>query len=433
MTQISQIRSRDHRCSLRNLCIVSCLALALCVAANAQTMTLIPMDLTQSDHLKAYGVVYRLLARGQKVEWLLNYRGGSFLFPTEQQAVRDCNLNGVACQTIGPDDVVQIRSTIEKSNMESVMLERATRIGVYAPPTADPWDDAVRLVLDYAGIKYDVLWDKEVVQGKLAQYDWLHLHHEDFTGQYGKFYASYQSQPWYQKDVAINIKTAAELGFKKVSKMDLAIVELIRQYMADGGMLFAMCSATDTPDIAWAARNTDICPAVFDGDGVDPAYASKLDFTGCLAFENFSVITDPVTYEHSDIDTYLEATARGPDVYFSLFDFSAKYDPVPCMLVQNHVGLVKEFLGQNCGFRRTRVKKNVLVLGEVVNTEELKYIHGNFGKGTFTFLGGHDPEDFAHRIGDPSTDPSLHKNSPGYRLILNNVLFPAAEKKPLKT
>lgn len=399
----------------------------------AQQMVLIPMDLTQTGHLKAYGVVYRLLHRGREVEWLLNYRGGSFLFPPEQQAIRDCNLNGVNFQTVGPDDVVQIRSTIEKSNMESVMLERATRIGVYAPPTADPWDDAVRLVLDYAGIKYDVFWDKEVMQGKLAQYDWLHLHHEDFTGQYGKFYASYRDQPWYQAEVAINTRTAAELGFTKVSRLKLAVTELLRQYVSDGGMMFAMCSATDTPDIAWAARKTDICGPVFDGDPVDPAYASKLDFTGCLAFENFSVITDPMVYEHSDIDTYNESTARGPDVYFSLFDFSAKYDPVPCMLVQNHVGLVKEFLGQNCGFRRAKVKKNVLVMGQVVNTEEVKYIHGNFGKGTFTFLGGHDPEDFAHRIGDPPTDLSLHKSSPGYRLILNNVLFPAAEKKPLKT
>ncbi len=426
-------KAEFSRPDVRRRTLLALVTLAVFTTLSAQAMVFVPMDLSQTDHLKAYGVVYRLLQRGQKVEWLLNYRGGSFLFPPEQQAIRECNLNGVACQTVGADDVVQIRSTIEKSNMESVTLERATRIGVYAPPTADPWDDAVRLVLDYAGIEYDLVWDKEVMQGKLAQYDWLHLHHEDFTGQYGKFYASYQTQPWYQKDVAINTKTAAELGFKKVSKMDLAIIELIRQYVADGGMLFAMCSATDTPDIAWAARNTDICPAVFDGDGVDPAYASKLDFAGCLAFEGFSVITDPLVYEHSDIDTYLEATARGPDVYFSLFDFSAKYDPVPCMLVQDHVGLVKEFLGQNCGFRRTRVKKSVLVLGEVANTEELKYIHGNFGKGTFTFLGGHDPEDYAHRIGDPPTDLSLHKNSPGYRLILNNVLFPAAEKKPLKT
>ena len=418
--------------SLRRAMLVF-VALALFTTLSAQTMILIPMDLTQTDHLKAYGVIHRSLQRGQKVEWLLNYRGGSFLFPSDEQAVRECKLNGVAYQAVGPDAIVQMRSTIEKSNMESVTLERPTKLAVYAPPTVDPWDDAVRLVLDYAGIKYDVLWDKEVMQSKLSQYDWLHLHHEDFTGQYGKFYASYQSQPWYQTEVALNIKTAAELGYRKVSKLKLTITELIRQYVSDGGMLFAMCSATDTPDIAWAARNTDICGAVFDGDGIDPGYASKLDFTGCLAFENFSLMTEPTVYEHSDIDTYLEATARGPDVYFSLFDFSAKYDPVPCMLVQDHVGLVKEFLGQNCGFRRNKVKKDVLVLAEVANTEELKYIHGNFGKGTFTFLGGHDPEDYAHRIGDPPTDLSLHKNSPGYRLILNNVLFPAAEKKPLKT
>jgi len=429
MSAKRELRSCTPKLETRIVLVLA--SLVACVAA--QTMVLIPMDLTQTDHLKAYGIVYRLLQRGQKVEWLLNFRGGSFLFPPEPQAVRDCQLNGVAYQSVGPADVVQIRSTIEKSNMESVMLERATKLAVYAPPTADPWDDAVRLALDYAGIKYDVVWDKEAVAGKLAQYDWLHLHHEDFTGQYGKFYSSYAHEEWYQRDVATNIKAAAELGFKKVSKMDLAIVELIRKYVADGGMLFAMCSATDTPDIAWAARNTDICAAVFDGDGIDPAYASKLDFTGCFAFENFNLITDPMVYEHSDIDTYLEATARGQDVYFSLFDFSAKYDPVPCMLVQDHVALVKEFLGQNCGFRRTTVRKDVLVLGEVANTEELKYIHGNFGKGTFTFLGGHDPEDYAHRIHDPATDLSLHKNSPGYRLILNNVLFPAAEKKPLKT
>jgi len=407
--------------------------LATFASVHAQTMTMIPMDLSQTDHLRAYGVIHRLLQRGQKVEWLLNYRGGSFLFQPEQQAVRECKLNGVVYQTVGASEVVQIRSTVATSNMESVTLERPTKLAVYAPPTVDPWDDAVRLVLDYAGISYDVVWDKEAVTGKLAQYDWLHLHHEDFTGQYGKFYASYQTQPWYQRDVAISTKTAAELGYKKVSGLKLAITQLIRQYVTDGGMLFAMCSATDTPDIAWAARNTDICSAVFDGDGVDPTYGSKLDFKGCLAFEGFNLMTDPSVYEHSDIDTYNEATARGPDVYFSLFDFSAKYDPVPCMLVQDHVGLVKEFLGQNCGFRRTKVKKDVLVLAEVANTEELKYIHGNFGKGTFTFLGGHDPEDFAHRIGDPPTDLSLHKNSPGYRLILNNVLFPAAEKKPLKT
>lgn len=399
----------------------------------SQSMMLVPMDLTQTDHLKAYGVAYRLLIRGKRVEWLLNYRGGSFLFPGDVAAVKDCRLNGVVVEEVSPAQLVAIRSTIEENNMASVVLERPTRIAVYAPPTAEPWDDAVRLALDYAGIPYDVVWDKEVLAGKLSQYDWLHLHHEDFTGQFGKFYASYRQEKWYQEEVALNLKTARELGFKKVSRLKLAVIEAIRRYVAEGGMLFAMCSATDTPDIAWAARNTDICAAVFDGDPPDPSANEKLDYDGCFAFENFQVITNPWIYEHSNIDTYQEAIARGPDVYFALFDFSAKYDPVPTMLVQNHVGLVQEFLGQNCGFRRSVLKKDVLVMGEVTNTEEVKYIHGKFGKGTFTFFGGHDPEDYAHRIGDPPTDLSLHKNSPGYRLILNNVLFPAAEKKPLKT
>ncbi|MGB9742014.1 MAG: asparagine synthetase B [candidate division WOR-3 bacterium] len=399
----------------------------------AQQMILIPMDLTQTDHLKAYGIAWRLLQRGVRVEWLLNYRGGSFLFPPEQEAIRDCRLNGVYFQTVDPEGVVQIRQTIEANNMASVVLERPTRIAVYAPPTAEPWDDAVRLALDYAGIPYDVVWDPEVLAGKLSQYDWLHLHHEDFTGQFGKFYASYRQEKWYQEEVAFNLQTAKRLGFKKVSQLKLAVLEAIRKYVAEGGMLFAMCSATDTPDIAWAARNTDICAEVFDGDPVDPDCNRKLDYQGCFAFEKFQVVTDPLIYEHSNIDTYLEASARGPDVYFALFDFSAKVDPVPTMLVQDHTGLVREFLGQNCGFRRELLKKDVLVLGEVEGTEEVKYIHGQFGKGTFTFLGGHDPEDYAHRIGDPPTDLSLHKNSPGYRLILNNVLFPAAEKKPLKT
>lgn len=398
-----------------------------------QEMVLIPMDLAQTDHLKAYGIVYRLLQRRTQVEWLLNYRGGSFLFAPEKQALTECRLNGVYFETVGPAGMVQLRQTIEANNMASIILERPTRIAVYVPPSNDPWDDAVRMALDYAGIPYDLVWDKEVLAGKLSQYDWLHLHHEDFTGQFGKFYSSYRQEKWYQEEVALNIQTARELGFTKVSRLKLAVIEAIRNYVAEGGMLFAMCSATDTPDIAWAARNTDICAAVFDGDGVDPQYQQKLDYEGCFAFENFQVITDPYIYEHSNIDTYLEASSRGPNVYFSLFDFSAKYDPVPTMLVQNHVGLVKEFLGQNCGFRRELLKKDVLILGQVENTEEVKYIHGQFGKGTFTFLGGHDPEDYAHRIGDPPTNLNLHKNSPGYRLILNNVLFPAAEKKPLRT
>jgi hypothetical protein len=415
---------------VRKLALV---ALVAAVAAAEPAMILIPMDLTQSDHLKAYGIVHRLLLRGKQAEWLLNYRGGSFLLPVDAQAAKECRLNGVVYKPVEPPEVMQIRSTIEQNNMESVKLERPTRLAVYVPPTADPWDDAVRLALEYAGIEYDKVWDEEVLAGKLSQYDWLHLHHDDFTGQYGKFYSSYSGTEWYQTEVALNQAMAAKLGFSKVSRLKLATVAAIRDYTANGGMLFAMCSATDTPDIAWAARNTDICDAIFDGDGVDPAYRAKLDYSDCLAFENFELVTNPMVYEHSDIDTYEESTARGQDVYISLFDFSAKFDPVPCMLVQDHVGLVKEYLGQNCGFRRTRIKKSALIMADVKNTEEVKYIHGNFGQGTWTFLAGHDPEDYAHRIGDPPTDLSLHKNSPGYRLILNNVLFPSAEKKKLKT
>ncbi|MDW7987698.1 MAG: asparagine synthetase B [candidate division WOR-3 bacterium] len=394
---------------------------------------LIPMDLTQTDHLKAYGIAYRALELGMPVEWLLNYRGGSFLMPDNIEIAKLCRLRGVLYINITESEEISIRKTIEQENMDAILLEKAPKIGVYVSPTADPWDDAVQLALDYAQIPYDKLWDKEVLEGKLYKYDWLHLHHEDFTGQFGKFHASYHNTDWYQAEVLINKQMAKALGFSKVSKLKLAVAKEIKKYIESGGMVFAMCSATDTPDIAYAAENTDIVPEVFDGDPVDPNYMSKLDYSKCLAFENFTPVTDPYVYEHSDIDTYLEATARGPDVYFSLFDFSAKFDPVPTMLVQNHVALIKEFLGQNCGFRRDKIKKNVIILGEIANTEEVKYIHGKYGKGTFTFLGGHDPEDYAHRIGDPPTNLELHKNSPGYRLILNNVLFPAAEKKPLKT
>ncbi len=391
------------------------------------------MDPRQNEHLKAYGVAYRALMRGINVEWLLNYRGGSFLMRYTDWGEKECHLKGVAYEIVNPQKEAEIRKEINESNMEAILLEKAPKIGVYVPPNAEPWDDAVRLALEYAEIPYTTLWDREVLAGKLAQYDWLHLHHEDFTGQYGKFYASYKNEPWYQEEVKMNEAMAKGLGFNKVSKLKLAVVKEIKRYIQEGGMVFGMCSATDTPDIALAAEATDIVPKEFDGDPVDPNHQRKLNYENCLAFENFNLITDPHIYEHSDIDTYLEATARGPETYFSLFDFSAKYDPVPCMLVQNHVSLVKEFLGQNCGFRRDKIKKKVLILGEVVGTEEVKYIHGNFGKGTFTFLGGHDPEDYAHRIGDPPTNLSLHKNSPGYRLILNNVLFPAAQKKPLKT
>ncbi|MEO0108925.1 MAG: asparagine synthetase B, partial [candidate division WOR-3 bacterium] len=380
--------------------------LGLTTVVSAQRL-LVPMDLSQTDHLKAYGIAYHALVRGINVEWLLNYRAGSFLMNLDPGIETECRARGVRYEFISPAQEIEIRKTIENSNMDAMMLEKAPKVGVYAPPNREPWDDAVRLALDYAEIPYEVVWDQEVLEGKLSQFDWLHLHHEDFTGQYGKFFGNYRNADWYRADVTLSEQTARALGFAKVSQLKLAVIKAIKRYVENGGMMFAMCSATDTPDIALAAEGTDICESVFDGDGVDPGFASKLNYDSGFAFESYHVITDPMVYEHSDIDTYQEAMARGRDVYFQLFDFSAKYDPVPTMLVQDHTSLVKEFLGQNCGFRRSRLKKKTLILGEVAGTEEVKYIHGNIGKGTFTFLGGHDPEDFEHRIGDPPTNLEL--------------------------
>lgn len=394
---------------------------------------LVPMDLEQTNHLKAYGIAYHALKRGEKVEWLLNYRGGSFLMESSKKNAEECLLAGVSAQEVDVGTEVEIRRTIDESNMNSVILEKPPKIAVYVPPTADPWDDAVRLALDYAGIPYDMLWDPEVLAGKLKEYDWVHLHHEDFTGQYGKFYSSYYTADWYQEQVRLSEETARKLKFNSVRELKLAVAQEIRRYVLGGGFLFAMCSATDTYDIALAAASTDIVDRIFDGTPLDQNWADKMDFTSTFAFENFMPVTDPYAYEHSDIDASLGAFDRGEDAVFSLFDFSAKFDPVPCMLVQNHVAYVREFLGQNTGFNRKFLKRDVLILGEVKGSEEVKYIHGNRGEGTFTFFGGHDPEDYQHRVGDPPTNLDLYRNSPGYRLILNNVLFPAAEKKPLKT
>jgi len=397
---------------------------------------LIYMDSAQSDHLRAYGVAYWCLQQGYNVEWLLNYRGGSFLTPYSEDIEQVCNVRGVSYTPVDGPTVAQIYSTIENSNMEVVLLEKAPEVGVYVPPTHDPWDDAVRLALEYAQIPYETVWDPEVLTGKLSKFDWLHLHHEDFTGQFGKFYASYRNALWYQKDVVLNQNTARELGFAKVPEMKKAVARKIKEYVANGGFLFAMCSATDSYDIGLAAENVDIVDTPFDGDPPDPDCQDKLDFSKTLAFENFTLITDPMVYEFSDIDVKPDRTTRiidNDDRYFTLFDFSAKYDPVPTMLVQDHTSVIPDFLGQTTAFKGATVKKNVIILGKYEGTDVAKYIHGNFGKGTFTFLGGHDPEDYAHYIGDPPTDLSLHKNSPGYRLILNNVLFPAAQKKEKKT
>lgn len=394
---------------------------------------LIPMDLVQTDHLKAYGVAYHALQIGENVEWLLNYRGGSFLMNYDTRIEKDCALNGVLWEIVPASNVLAIYQTIEENNMETILLEKAPRIAVYIPENFEPWDDAVTLALEYAKIPYDQVWDEDVLGGKLMKYDWLHLHHEDFTGQYGKFYAHYRNVDWYKEEVRINEEMARTLGFSKVSKMKLAVALVIKDYIYKGGFIFSMCSACDTYEIGLAALNTDICHEVFDGDPYDRNANSNLDFSQCLAFENFQLILDPLIYEHSTIDVTREASLRGPRTYFSLFDFSAKFDPVPCMLVQNHTALVKEFLGQCTGFRRSTIKSSVLVLGEVSGTEEVKYLHGNYGMGTLTYLGGHDPEDYQHFVQDPPTELKYYKNSPGYRLILNNVLFPAARKKELKT
>ncbi len=395
---------------------------------------LIPMDFTQSNHLKAYGVAFEALKEQYVVKWLLNYRGGSFLMPESESLAALCNIRGVRFELVSSAQVASIMQEIQESNMEVVVLEKEPKIAVYIPPNALPWDDAVTLALDYAEIDYDRVWDDEVLAGKLSDYDWLHLHHEDFTGQYGKFYGAYRNTAWYQNDVRVNEAMAAKHGYSKVWQLKHAVAEKIREFVMNGGFLFAMCAATDTLDIALAAHNVDIVDALIDGDGIDPHYQEKLDYSRCFAFENFKLKTNPYEYEFSDIDASDYSRLRGPEAdYFQLFDFSAKYDPVPTMLTQCHTNIIPGFLGQTTSFFKDKVKKSVIILAEVPGQNEVKYIHGNFGKGTFTFYGGHDPEDYEHKIGDPPTILDLYKNSPGYRLILNNILFPAAEKKQLKT
>jgi len=395
---------------------------------------LIPMDMVQTDHLKAYGVAFEALKMQSTVKWLLNYRGGSYLIPNIKAIENLCNIRGVYYELINTSEVVQIQTEIDASNMDTIVLEKEPKIAVYTPPNSQPWDDAVTLVLTYAEIDYDTLWDEEVLLGQLDEYDWLHLHHEDFTGQFGKFYGSFRNAPWYKEEVRINLDMTEKLGFSKVWQLKHAVVAKIKEYVKNGGFLFAMCAATDTFDIALAAMNVDICREVFDGDTVDPDYLARLDYSNCFAFKDFSLVMNPYEYEFSSIDASDYAKIRGAEAdYFTLFDFSAKYDPVPTMLTQCHQNIVNGFLGQTTSFHKEHVKKSAIILGETPEAEEVKYLHGNFGKGTYTYYGGHDPEDYQHRIGDPETVLALHKNSPGYRLILNNILFPAAEKKKLKT
>ena len=419
-------------------CALALLLLAAAPVARAQEKILIPMDLTQTDHLKAYGIAYMALARGLEIDWLLNYRGGSFMIDAHDFITSECLVRGVSFIRESASGASSVYAEVQRedNNMDVVRLEKAPRVAVYVPPGFQPWDDAVTLALDYAEIKYDRLWDDEVLAGKLGDYDWLHLHHEDFTGQYGKFYASFAGAAWYQAQVAQLEQEARKLGFRKVSELKKAVARAITRYIAAGGFMFAMCSATDTFDIALAAENTDICDVMYDGDPPDPDFQRTLDFSKTLAFTGFTVEKNPLRYEYSDIDEPPSDMlgVQNPETdYFTLFEFSAKFDPVPTMLTQNHVNVIKGFMGQTTGFKKSLIKPGVTILAEKQGTDGVKYLHGNFGRGTFTFYGGHDPEDYQHAVGNPPTDLSLHKNSPGYRLILNNILFPAARKKQQKT
>ncbi|MBK8984393.1 MAG: asparagine synthetase B [Ignavibacteria bacterium] len=405
-------------------------------SAFSQVKLLIPMEDSQTDHLKAYGIAYRHLLSNKEVDWLLNYRGGSFMFGYSSKLQEECNAKGVSYELLEGTQTAQVYAEAkdEKNNMDVVRLEKVAKIAVYVPPNALPWDDAVQLVLEYAEIPYDKLWDEEVLTDKLKGYDWLHLHHEDFTGQFGKFFATYGSAPRYLNQQKINEDMAAKLGYDKVSKLKLAVVKKLKEYIANGGFLFTMCSATDTYDLALAAQYTDICESIYDGDPADPQANSKLDYSECLAFENFTVDMNPLMYEYSNIDVTNQLLSMGQyNDNFTLVDFSAKYDPVPSMLTQCHTSVINGFLGQTTGFQKSLLKKNVTVLAMKDGTDYVRYIHGNYGKGTFTFYGGHDPEDYQHAVGDPKTELENFKHSPGYRLILNNVLFPAAKKKKLKT
>jgi hypothetical protein len=397
---------------------------------------LIHMDDEQRNHLKAYGIAFRELKREQDVDWLLNYRGGSFLLSYSDDAERECRIRGVSYQVISEGQVSQILQEIAKPdvNMELVKLHKAPKIAVYSPKTKQPWDDAVTMVLTYAEIPYDVVFDDEVLQGKLVTYDWLHLHHEDFSGQYGKFYSSFRNAAWYQAEVREAEATAARNGFAKVSQLKLAVAKKIREFVFGGGFLFAMCSATDSYDIALAADGVDICESMFDNDPADPSANRKLNFDNTFAFKDFNLIMDPFIYEYSYIDATPETRpVMESNDYFTLFDFSAKWDVVPTMLCQNHTQTIKGFYGQTTAFRKQFVKSEVLIMGENKTLGEARYIHGTAGKGTWTFFGGHDPEDYQHQVGEPPTDLNLFPNSPGYRLILNNILFPSAKKKKLKT
>lgn len=399
-------------------------------------MLLIPMDESQQNHIKSYGIAYWVLEQKLPIEWLLNYRGGSFLMENIPSIQKKCTERGVSFQVIADAQVQAIYEEIAdpEVNMEKVKLEVAPKIAVYTPQGKQPWDDAVTLVLTYAEIPYTSIYDEEIITGKLPEYDWLHLHHEDFTGQYGKFYGAYNMAPWYREEVRNQEATAAKLGFNKVSEMKRAVAVTIKNFVLGGGFLFTMCSGTDSYDIALAAQGTDMVESVFDGDPSDPNAQKKLNFAQGFAFQNYNIIKDPMVYEFSNIDgTEDHLKVREENDFFTLFDFSAKWDIIPTILTQNHTQVIHGFMGQTTSFREGYLKSEVTIMGESKNIKCAKYVHGELGQGQWTYYGGHDPEDYQHRVGDPPTDLSLHPNSPGYRLILNNILFPAAKREKQKT
>jgi hypothetical protein len=406
---------------------------AFCRAASI----LIPMDEDQKNHLKAYGITYWALKNGLETDWLLNYRGGSFLMKYTQAMESECKIRGISYEVLADGKVTMILNEVTDPsvNMDMVKLEKAPKIAVYSPKNKLPWDDAVTMVLSYAEIPYEILYDDEVLKGELPKYDWLHLHHEDFTGQYNRFWSAFRNASWFIEDVKLQEATAKRNGFSKVSEMKLEVARSIRNFCSGGGFMFAMCSGPETIDIALSANGIDIVERVFDGDSSDPKAQSKLDFNQTFAFQNFKLDVNPANNEFSNIDAtpIRSQILNKTNDFFTLFDFSAKWDIVPAMLTQNHDKVVKGFMGQTTAFRKSTIKPNVLVMGETKSSDEARYIHGEFGKGQWTFYGGHDPEDYQHMVGDPPTDLNLHPNSPGYRLILNNVLFPAAKKKKQKT
>lgn len=418
-----------------NILVYTILAFFISVSTGNASKILINMDESQKNHLKAYGIAYWVLTKDVQIDWLLNYKGGSFMSDYHKFIESECMIRGVSYNVISDAQAVSIENEIAnpEANMDLVKLEKAPKIAVYSPKTKLPWDDAVTLVLTYAEIPYDIIFDDEVMGGVLPDYDWLHLHHEDFTGQYGKFYYSYKNQPWYIKQQMEAEEMAQKHGFSKVSQLKLAVVNKIREFCAGGGFLFAMCSATDTYDIALSAAGVDICDHMYDGDPMSPNAQQKLNFDNTFAFHDFKISTNPFEYEYSTIDNHDRPGISEKNDYFTLFQFSAKWDPVPTMLTQNHTHIIKGFMGQTTAFKMNQVKPEVLIMGENKAANEVRYIHGSLGKGTWTFYGGHDPEDYQHFVGEEPTDLNLHPNSPGYRLILNNILFPAAKKKKQKT